>query len=306
MRIQFIGACQEVTGSMHLVEAQGKRILLDCGMKQGKGPEGLKTPNLPFQPEDIDWIVVSHAHVDHSGLLPWMVDQGFKGEIISTEATRELCNLLLLDSAKIMEEDYRSGRSTEVPLYSKESVLETMNRFRTISYRSTFEMGDGIELKLYDAGHILGSAIVVMDVKGSGMICYTGDLGHGKSPILNPPSIPEEDIGLLVMESTYGNRYHQDPETGKRKLAEVVNETVNNRKGKLLIPVFAVGRAQELIYDIKQLMNQGKIPRCKVYMDTPMGFSATELYRSFSYCLRKEFYGLFLEGRSPLTSRSWT
>ena len=145
MRIQFIGACQEVTGSMHLVEAQGKRILLDCGMKQGKGPEGLKTPNLPFQPEDIDWIVVSHAHVDHSGLLPWMVDQGFKGEIISTEATRELCNLLLLDSAKIMEEDYRSGRSTEIPLYSKESVLEAMNRFRTISYRSTFEMGDGIE-----------------------------------------------------------------------------------------------------------------------------------------------------------------
>jgi len=293
MKIRFIGACGEVTGSMHLVEAHGKRILLDCGMRQGKGK--LKTPHLPFEPEEIDFIILSHAHVDHSGILPWFVDRGFDGKIIATEATKELCNLLLQDSAKIMKEEYERGG--EFPLYSEESVLDTISKFKTMNYEKTLRIADGITMKFYDAGHILGSAITLLNVKGSGIICYTGDLGHGMSPILNPPAVPKEDIDYLIIESTYGDRRHEDFNQGKLKLAEVINETV--KKGKLLIPVFAVGRAQEVIYCIKELMENEKIPRVKVYIDTPMGFSATELYSSFGYCLRKDFYSLFLRGKNP-------
>lgn len=293
MKITFLGGVREVTGSHHLLEINGRRILLDCGLRQGKGLP--KAPEFPFKASDVDAVVLSHAHLDHSGLLPFLAESGFSGKIYSTSATRELARLLLLDAAKIMREDYGKGLSDTPPLYDEEAVHRTIRMFETADYNQEIEISPEVSLKFLDAGHILGSAISLLKIRGVGSLCYTGDIGHGRSPILNPPQVPEEDVAFLIIESTYGNRKHG--RGGEKELENVITKTLS-RGGKVLIPVFAVGRAQEILFCIKRLVEEGKI-NAKVYVDTPMGESATDLYSSFSNYLREEFREHFLRGKSP-------
>ncbi len=297
--LTFIGATREVTGSCHLLEVNDTKILLDCGMRQGGGVS--KAPEFPFKPDEINAVILSHAHIDHSGLLPLLVSQKFKGKIYSTVATRELTRILLYDSAKIQEEDYVAGG--EPPLYTEEDVNETMRLFEVFPYHEEFNIPDVGTVKFYDAGHILGSAITVIStaktvISTAKTVCYTGDLGHGMSPILRAPETPDEEIDYLIMESTYGNKLHSkdDPTL---KIKEIVPELYKN-KGKLLIPVFAVGRAQEILYSIKQMKERGEIPPdFKVYLDSPMADKSTSLYSNMADYLKHEFYRQFLNNTSP-------
>ncbi len=290
--LTFIGATREVTGSCHLLEVNDRRILLDCGMRQGRGVS--KASEFPFKPDGINAVILSHAHIDHSGLLPLLVSQGFKGKIYSTVATRELVRILLYDSAKIQEEDYVAGG--EPPLYSEDDVNETMRLFEVFPYHEEFDLLNVGTVKFYDAGHILGSAITVISTAKT--VCYTGDLGHGMSPILRAPETPIEEVDYLIMESTYGNKLHSrdDPTL---KIKEIVSEVYKN-KGKLLIPVFAVGRAQEILYSLKEMKEAGEIPHdLKVYLDSPMADKSTSLYSNMADYLKPEFYTQFLNNTSP-------
>lgn len=296
-RIKFVGAAREVTGSCHLLELNGKKILLDCGFKQGEGADN--SPQWPFRPQDIDAVVLSHAHIDHSGHLPTLVSQGFKGRIYATEATRELARVLLLDSAKIQEEDHENGRTAEPPLYGEEDVHETVRRIEPHPYEKSFELPGGATGKFYDAGHILGSAVVVLEAGKT--ICYTGDLGHGESPILGTPQVPREDVDYLIMESTYGGEHRGGTsEDAENRLAELVESACVESGGRLLIPVFAVGRAQEILYTIRKLKESGRVPEdIPVYLDSPMATRVTDLHSTMADYLRPEFYGKFVEGDSP-------
>lgn len=298
MRIRFIGACREVTGSMHLLEAGGRKILLDCGMRQGRAsPREREDVKFLFNPRDIDYVILSHAHIDHSGLLPVLVREGFSGKIVATEPTRELTKLLLMDSAKIMmEESEEEGRPA---LYDIEDVRESVGDDRIweiAGYEDVVEL-DGIKIKLYDAGHILGSSITIVYAEGR-TVCYTGDVGHGRSPIMNSPRIPDEDIEYLIMESTYGNRLHEEYQSGVERLEAIVRKTVEEG-GRVLIPVFAVGRSQELLYIFKRLYDEGFLPDVNVYFDTPMGLKATEIYTKYSEFMREEFRRYLYEEGSP-------
>jgi len=293
VRVKFLGACREVTGSMHLVETENVKILLDCGMRQGKNVP--RVYEFPFDPEEIDYVILSHAHIDHSGLLPLLYLKGFRGKIISTTATRDVTELLLLDSAKIMKEEQEKYNIP--PLFDEYDVRETMLFFETYEYHRPIKLEDGVKVEFLDAGHIVGSAVTLLRINET-ILCYTGDIGHGNSPLMNPPETPKA-VDVLIMESTYGNREHESREEGIRKLAEICNEVLKD--GKLLIPVFAVGRAQEIIFELKRLMQAGKIPRVKVYLDTPLGCNVTEIYRNYAYMLRREFYELFLKGKDPLS-----
>jgi len=291
--LRFIGATKEVTGSCHLLEVDDRKVLLDFGMKQGEGADRAFEFR-EFHPGEIDAVLLSHAHIDHSGLLPYLVAQGFEGKIHSTVATKDLARLLLEDSAKIQKMDSEAGG--EAPLYTAEDVVETVRRIEPAEYGKEFEIPGGSAC-FYDAGHILGSAVTVISAAGK-TVCYTGDLGHSRSPILNAPQVPEEEIDYLIMESTYGNRSHSD-ERPEEKLSELAGSAYRGR-GKLLVPVFAVGRAQELVLTIKNMKEHGTIPAdMKVYLDSPMAREATELYADWANHLKPEFYSMFYRGESP-------
>jgi metallo-beta-lactamase family protein len=246
LRIFFFGAARTVTGSMHVIEAAGKRVLLDCGMYQGRRKEAEeKNRFLPFDATGIDYMVLSHAHIDHSGNIPSLVKQGFEGPIYTTHATRDLCAAMLRDSARIHERDadyynrrIRSRNEPEIqPLYTEEDAVAAMGNFVSVNYEAPMTLAPGIQLELRDAGHVLGSAITILDIETDNSekrICFTGDLGRPNMPLLRDPQ-PVEDIDILIMESTYGDRLHE-PHSGKEKLAEVVNRTVE-RGGKVLIVV---------------------------------------------------------------------
>lgn len=289
MKLQFWGAARTVTGSMHYLEVNGSKILLDCGLFQGKRALSYeRNLNFPFDPAEIDALVLSHAHIDHSGNIPNLVKQGFEGNIYCTPATRDLCAAMLLDSARIQEQDVgylnkkraRKGEPPLAPLYTEDDAMLSLRNFISVPYGRTLFIAPGVQITFRDAGHILGSAIVVLDISESGeskRLVFSGDLGREEMPILrNPEFIDEADY--VIMESTYGERDHETYDEAREKLRDVVTETCRNG-GKLLVPAFAVGRTQELVYALHRLADKRKIPKLPIYVDSPLAVNVTEVFR---------------------------
>jgi metallo-beta-lactamase family protein len=292
MHIHFLGAVRTVTGSQHLVEVNGYKILLDCGLFQGRRQESYeRNQSLPFDASQIDLMVLSHAHIDHSGNIPNLVKNGFKGDIVCTYATRDLCAIMLRDSAKIQELDIiyvnkkrmKKGEEPVKPIYTLEDAVASLKYFMGLGYERSKEIMPGVTLTFYDAGHILGSAIVALDIedKEEGQdvrLVFSGDLGKPDVPILcDPTRIDEADV--LLIESTYGNRVHKPVEGISEELKDVVKST-HQRGGKLIVPSFAVGRTQELVYRLHRLMESGELSKhIPVYVDSPLAINATDIYR---------------------------
>ena len=296
MKITFLGAAREVTGSKHLITTlSGKKILLDCGMYQGKGLEtDAMNRQLGFNPAEIDYLILSHAHIDHSGLIPYIVRNGFEGMIISTHATRDLCSIMLLDSARIQEHDTRTENKKRAlknlppvePLYEPKDAVKSMQYFVSIAYDQSFRISDEVKLTFTDTGHILGSAAVNLVIKENGeekKICYTSDIGRPHNSILRQPQVfPQADY--IITESTYGDRLHETRSESHKKLLEVVVETCAKKKGKLIIPSFSVGRTQEIVYALNQIHNQGWLPKINTYVDSPLSVNATNIMRMHPEC----------------------
>lgn len=310
MRITFHGGAGEVTGSMHLVEVNGTRILLECGLFQGRREESnRRNRSLPVDPTTLDAVVLSHAHIDHSGNLPSLVKRGYKGPIYATNATRDLCAVMLLDSAHIQESDARWfnrkaaewGEQPIEPLYSAEDALGAMQRFVTVNYEVPLPIVGDVTLTFRDAGHVLGSASVVLECRDGGngtrRLVFSGDVGRDETPLLRDV-VPAEDADVLLLESTYGNRDHEPYETAGKRIADVVNRTAA-RKGKVIIPTFALERAQEVVYALKQLLLARRIPQIPVYVDSPLTFDITQIFRLHPECFEEEIAKLYIKRDSP-------
>jgi metallo-beta-lactamase family protein len=295
--VTFWGAARTVTGSMHLLAANERKLLLDCGLYQGKRAEAYqRNSQFPFKPSEINTVLLSHAHMDHCGNLPNLVRQGFNGPIYSTPATRDLTAIMLLDSAKIQEEDAEylnrhreKGEPAVKPLYDRRDVQRTMRCFHTIPYDRPFDLGHGMQVHFVDAGHLLGSAMVALTVHANGgdhRLTFTGDLGRRNLPILRDPA-PVPPADLLISESTYGGQTHPPVEQLADILAGVVKRTVE-RGGKLLIPAFSLGRTQMVILYLHQLMNDGRLPDVPIFVDSPLAANATEVFRLHPECFDDE------------------
>jgi metallo-beta-lactamase family protein len=309
MQIQFFGAVRNTVGSMHLLSFDSKNVLLDCGLFQGRRAESReKNLNLPFIPKDIDALVLSHAHIDHSGNIPNLVKQDFSGPVFCTFATQDLCRAMLLDSAHIQEKDAeyvnkkhkRRGEAPVEPLYTIDDAEESLAYFLGQRYNREFKVLKDLNCKFLDAGHILGSAIPVLDVLENGQqkrIVFSGDLGRKNLPILRDPQIPE-DANYLIIESTYGNRLHEPIEKVEGMLRDVVLE-VYKRKGKIIIPAFSVGRTQEIVYSLHRLRVKEEIPHIKVFVDSPLSTNVTEIFRIHPECYDREVRDLLLVADDP-------
>ena len=314
MILQFFGAAQAVTGSMHLVEANGHRVLLDCGMVQGKRQEARKlNSEFPFDVMSIDAVVLSHAHLDHSGKLPLLAKLGFDNSIFSTSATRDLCSAMLRDSASLQEMDAKYVNKLNIekrlpflkPLYTVHDVTTTLSLFQTVEYGRPLDILPGIKLTFRDAGHILGSATVTLEIaegqeeKKVTTLAFTGDLGRkGAAVVRDPDIISRADV--LITESTYGGRNHGPLSEAKEKLARIVRETAH-RGGLLIIPAFAVGRTQDVVYHLHELMEAKQIPSMPVFVDSPLASNVTEIFRQHPECYDEETEKLLLQdgGKDP-------
>lgn len=285
MRLQFMGAAREVTGSAHLVHILGRTILLDCGLFQGRRSEvAAKNRKLPYAVDRIDAVVLSHAHIDHAGRLPFLVKEGYRGPIHTTVATRDLCEVMLADSAHIQERDAdflaRHRGETIDPLYTLRDVSTALTQFRPHRYHDRFEVIPGVTARYVDAGHILGSASVELEWEEDGQtrrLGFSGDIGRPGLPIIRDPE-PLEGLDWVIMESTYGDRDHTSVEGARDDLARIVTETAA-RGGRILIPAFAVGRTQELLYDLHALARANRIPRIPIVIDSPLAHEATNVFR---------------------------
>lgn len=298
MEITFYGAAESVTGSQHLLDISGKKILLDCGMFQGhrKESEDLNR-QFAFSPENIDTVILSHAHIDHSGNIPALVKKGFGGLIISTFATRDLAAIMLPDSAHIQAHDAeylnKKRRKNNLPpvepLYDINDVTEALERFVSIPYSRPYRLADDLTLRFLDAGHILGSAQIELTIRQGStekILLFSGDLGRYKIPILKDPFISGSP-NLLIMESTYGNRLHGSEDSAEARLREVVLKAVE-RKSRVIIPSFSVGRTQSLLYHLHKLFRSEQLPDIQVFVDSPLSFDATEVYKLHPECYDKE------------------
>jgi metallo-beta-lactamase family protein len=292
MQIQFHGAVRTVTGSQHLVSINGHKILLDCGLYQGSRKVSYeRNQRLPYDASEIDVLVLSHAHIDHSGNIPNLVKSGFVGDIVCTYATRDLCAIMLRDSAKIQHYDIQFLNKKRAkknlpplePYYTMVDAVESLKYFIGIGYERPYRLLPGVTLTFHDAGHILGSAIVVLDIededtKETFRLVFSGDLGRPNRPILRDPTFIDE-TDVLIIESTYGNRDHAALTEANERLERIVNETCR-RGGKLIVPAFAVGRTQELVYRLHKLIEARDIsPDLPVYVDSPLAIDATGIYR---------------------------
>jgi len=292
MKITFHGAARTVTGSLHLIEVNGKKIMLDCGMFQGKRKEAFELNRSGLcEGDGIDCLVLSHAHIDHSGRIPCLVKNGFDGDIFCTSATRDLCAVMLMDSAVIQEKDVefvnrrreKKGQRLFEPLYTKADVTKAMEQFVGLNYNRRRQLFPGIYLTLVDAGHMLGSAHVILDIddQDSGQnrrLVFSGDIGRPDIPIIRDPVPLTEGADFLIMESTYGNRLHPPYPESEKELERIVNETVS-RGGSLLIPAFAVGRTQQFVYALHKLHTDGLIPDLPIFVDSPLATRTTEIFR---------------------------
>jgi metallo-beta-lactamase family protein len=299
MKIKFLGAAKEVTGSKHLIIANNKRILLDCGMYQGKGlATDAMNRDLGFNPVEIDYLILSHAHIDHCGLIPFIYHLGFRGTIFCTPATRDLCAIMLADCAKIQEHDTHwhnkkranQGLSPLKPIYTLGDAAACMSLFISVPYNKEFQIDQYLTLIFFNSGHLLGSAISMLYLKEGERaitLAYTGDIGRPMNRILLAPQ-PFPQADFLIAESTYGDRIHETHEDADHKLLEVINQTCVVKKGKLIIPSFSVGRTQEVIYSLSQFYHAGKLPKIEVFVDSPLSVNATNIVRSHPECFNKE------------------
>jgi metallo-beta-lactamase family protein len=300
MLIQFFGAAQTVTGSKHLITTEkGTKILLDCGLFQGIQTDEFNE-NFGFKPSEVDYLILSHAHIDHSGLIPRLVKKGFTGEIYCTAATADLCEVMLMDSAHIQESDIerinrrrrQQGRPLLEALYSSEEAAHALSLFKSVKYGEQFFIGNEKEVAvlLTDAAHLLGSAAVHLTIPDKGttkQLTFTGDIGRPEDRILKKPdTFPQADI--IISESTYGDRVHEKEVDMKAHLLRIVKETCVERKGKLIIPAFAIDRTQELIYALDQLYSSGELPHIPVYIDSPLAIRATAIMKQHDECFNPE------------------
>lgn len=291
MKIKFIGAAREVTGSKHVITTDdGIKILLDCGMFQGKGLETDEmNRNFGFEPKEIDYLILSHAHIDHAGLIPYLVKKGFEGMIIATHGTRDLCAIMLADSARIQEHDTHTHNKKRLseglpplePLYTIKDAERSLLLFVSISYNIKFKINKNVSLVFTETGHILGSAATNLTfTEGTEVkrLCYTSDIGRQKNLILRPPQpLPQTDY--LITESTYGDRLHDYYVDAQKKLLEVVVNTCQKKRGKLIIPSFSVGRTQEIVYALHLLFDKGWLPKIQIFVDSPLSINATNILR---------------------------
>lgn len=321
MKIKFCGAAQEVTGSSHLITLDdGFQILLDCGLYQGGGDDDGQADAVSanpmtgfnekwlFAPEKIDCLILSHAHIDHTGRVPKLVGDGFRGKIYATHATRDLCALMLLDSAKIQENEAERHNDhkhfeepKELPLYTLEDVQMTMRQFVGFSYEQWFHIHPDVRVLFRDAGHILGSASVTLEIKRGDkteFFGFSGDLGRPNRPILDDPKqMPPLDY--LICESTYGDRDHLSAPSEVDKFIEVIRHTCVEKKGKVIIPAFSVGRTQEIVYMLDKLQHAGHLPRIPVYVDSPLAVNATEVFVKHPECFDSEVHRYMTEDENP-------
>jgi metallo-beta-lactamase family protein len=308
MQLTFYGAARTVTGSQHMIEVNNHRILLDCGLYQGRRSEAYeRNLNLPFDPHTVDVMVLSHAHMDHSGNIPNLVKSGFRGDIYCTYATRDLCAAMLMDSAHIQEKDVeyvnkRHRHSTEPPvqpLYTQADAAHSMNAFVTQSYERPRTIAPGVSLTFLDAGHMLGSAIVILDIEDQQAhrdyrLVFSGDLGRKGIPIIRDPQTVD-GADILIMESTYGNRLHPPYEDEEKRLERIIGETYK-RGGVTLIPAFAVGRTQQLVLSLHQLAAKGDIPHMPIFVDSPLAIDVTAVYRLHPECYDDEIRAFIVQG----------
>ena len=313
IRLTFHGAARTTTGSMHLLETDGARILLDCGLMQGRRKEAFETNrNLPFDPKSIDTVILSHAHIDHSGNLPSLVRGGFAGKIVATPATKDLCEVMLRDSAHIQEKDVeyvnkkraRQGKRLFEPLYVQADVEDTLRRFVEVPYKSEFEIAPGAKATFHDAGHILGSALTSIDFNGaagSKRLLFTGDMGRKGMPILRDPEIVR-DVDWLITESTYGNRVHPPRQDVEGRLKAFV-EDIRMQRAKLIIPAFSVGRTQQIVYFLREIYEKGRIGNVPVFVDSPMSTRATAVYAKHEECYDRDAWRVLVEGDEPFQFR---
>jgi metallo-beta-lactamase family protein len=300
MKIKFIGAAREVTGSKHLITTiEGKNILLDCGMFQGKGLEtDTLNRNLMFDPKSIDYLILSHAHIDHSGLIPYIYKLGFRGSVICTNATRDLCSIMLSDSGHIQELDVKwfnkkreKHRQPPVePIYSVADAEKCMELFIGVAYNRRFYLNDKINVKFTDTGHLLGGAVVNLEIIENGEkvhLAYTGDIGRPHNRIIHPPTaFPQCDY--LITESTYGDRLHPADKDTEEDLLKIVTDTCVTKGGKLIIPSFSIGRTQEIVFVLNNLYNNGLLPKIDVFVDSPLSVNATEIFRLHPECMNDD------------------
>lgn len=312
--VEFLGGANSVTGSAFLFEKDSLKWLVDCGMFQGtKEHEERNRDIWAYKPSELSFIFLTHAHVDHSGLIPKLVKEGFRGKVICTQATFDLCNIMLQDSGHIqeMEAEWRNrksrrlGRKEIEPLYTLEDAKSSLQYFQTIEYGRMISIEDGIKVKFLDAGHILGSSIIefwLMDEGKEMKLVFSGDLGGLDQPLVRDPSIVEE-ANILWLESTYGNRLHKSRRETVEELLEIIKDAIKEN-GKVIIPAFAVERTQDIIYTISQFIREGFIPEIPVYIDSPLAISATEIFKKNSECFDEETKRLILNNQNPLEP-SW-
>ena len=291
IKLKFLGAAQNVTGSRHFFEANGVKVLVDCGFYQERQFRERNWDPFPIPPVDIDAVLLTHAHLDHCGLLPKLVKEGFKGRIYCTKATAEIAKIILLDSAKIQEEDAehkrkrheKEGRKVEhpeVPLYTIEDAEACFPLFSPVEYRKSVDIGDGVEATFYDAGHVLGSSIIRAKVRQGGqerIILFSGDIGRPDRPIVCDPTVFDAADYILI-ESTYGDRVHHDTEDIKKLIGEVINST-RKAGGNIIVPSFALERSQEVLYYLNELLLEKTIEPLKVFLDSPMASRITEVFK---------------------------
>ncbi len=309
--LRFLGAVRQVTGSSCLLESDGARILVDCGIYQERPFLGRNWEAFPFEPGSIDAVLLTHAHMDHGGLLPKLVRDGFRGPILTTGATADLLSIMLLDSARLQEEDaaykrkrhQREGRTAphpEVALYTVEDATAMLPQVRPVAYDRPVEVAGGIAATFRDAGHILGSAMIEVAVPAGGAartVVFSGDIGQWNKPLVRDPTLFAR-ADAVVMESTYGDRAHRSPESAPEEMARIIRETAA-AGGNVVVPTFAMERAQELLFHVSRMVREGRVPPIPVYLDSPMGIEITEAFARHMDVLDEETLGLIRDRRSP-------
>ena len=310
MRVEFLGGVRTVTGSATFLEKGSLKWLVDCGMFQGGKELEKRNWHLPsYHAENLSFVLLTHAHIDHSGLIPKLVKEGFRGKVICTKATFDLCDVMLQDSGHIQEMEAewqnrkgkRAGRGEAIPLYTMKDAEKSLRYFQTVNYDEILPLADGVKVRFRDAGHILGSAIIEIWIEERGQekkLIFSGDLGNFDQPIIRDPSIVEEG-DILWLESTYGDRLHKTREETVQELLKIVQEAVAHR-AKVVIPAFAVERTQDIIYTLGQFIREGSIPPIPIYIDSPLAISATEIFKKNPDCFDRETQDLLSGGENPL------
>ena len=316
MRVHFFGATRTTTGSQYLFEVNGQRLLLECGLFQGRRGESIeRNRNFLFDPRAVDAVVLSHAHIDHCGNLPNLCRQGFKGNVYCTFATRDLASIMLEDSAQIQRDDAafvskkraKRGLPPVEPLYGAVDAEKAIRQFVGVNYDRPIAVVDGVTVTFCDVGHILGSAQAILDVREAGRkfrYLFSGDVGRGGDDILRDPQ-PVDGVDYLQIESTYGGREHSPKANANQEVNRLVQETLN-RNGKVIIPSFSVGRTQQIVYTLHQLTLAGQLPRVPIFVDSPLSVNATEVYRLHPECFNESIYQFLREKENPFGMENLT